>query len=95
MAKVGTLETLKESGVLDNLTNQNKQQPVQSKEPSQSISFKDLPPEGQTQLAAKAGIQLDPQTLAAHHVTTKVLDSALKKGVQSGNINNPGPQGLA
>lgn len=28
---------------------------------SQSISFKDLPPDGQVQLAAKAGLQLNPQ----------------------------------
>ena len=37
-------------------------QPVE-KGPSESINFKDLPPEGKVQLAAKAGIQLDPQSV--------------------------------
>lgn len=35
-------------------------------EPSQSINFKDLPPDGKAQLAAKAGINLHPEALAAH-----------------------------
>jgi hypothetical protein len=34
--------------------------------PSRSISFKDLPPEGKSQLAKQAGIELDPEALAAH-----------------------------
>lgn len=34
--------------------------------PSESINYKDLPPEGQSQLAAKAGIQLHPEAIAAH-----------------------------
>jgi hypothetical protein len=37
--------------------------PDQSKPPSTSISLHDLPPEGQAQLAAKAGIQIDPQSV--------------------------------
>jgi hypothetical protein len=32
---------------------------------AQAINFKDLPPEGQAQMAAEVGIQLDPQALAA------------------------------
>lgn len=35
------------------------------KGPSESISFKDLPPEGKAQMAAKVGIQLDPAVIAA------------------------------
>lgn len=42
------------------------QQQVQ--EPSQSISYKDLPPEGQVQLAAKAGIQITPQNIMQQSV---------------------------
>ena len=38
----------------------------ETRPPSESISFKDLPPEGQAQMAAKAGIQLDPMALAMH-----------------------------
>ncbi|TPK16674.1 hypothetical protein FJ872_17890 [Mesorhizobium sp. B2-5-9] len=36
------------------------------KGPSESISFKDLPPEGQAQMAAQAGIALSPQQMADH-----------------------------
>jgi hypothetical protein len=36
------------------------------KSPSQSISFKDLPPEGQVQMAAKVGIVLDAEGIAAN-----------------------------
>lgn len=39
---------------------------VEPKEPSMSISFKDLPPEGQAQMAAKAGINLEPEAIAAY-----------------------------
>lgn len=38
----------------------------EKKPPSTSISFKDLPPEGQAQLAAQAGINLHPEAIAAH-----------------------------
>lgn len=34
--------------------------------PSESIAFKDLPPEGKAQMAAQAGIQLHPATIANH-----------------------------
>jgi hypothetical protein len=51
--KIGVVEGLKDAGLV--------KPPEVNKEPSQSISFKDLPPEGQTQLAAKAGIQITPQ----------------------------------
>lgn len=38
----------------------------EKKPPSQSISFKDLPPEGKAQMAAEVGIQLHPEAIAAH-----------------------------
>lgn len=38
----------------------------QQKPPSESISFKDLPPEGQAQMAAQAGITLSPAEIQAH-----------------------------
>jgi hypothetical protein len=37
------------------------QQQTQQKTPSETIAFKDLPPEGKIQMAAHAGIQLSPQ----------------------------------
>jgi hypothetical protein len=39
---------------------------TQAKPPSESIAFKDLPPEGQAQMAAQAGITLSPQQMADH-----------------------------
>lgn len=57
--KIGALEALKDAGQLE-----PKSTPKESaKEPSQSISFKDLPPEGKAQLAAKAGIMLNPEEI--------------------------------
>lgn len=43
-----------------------KHPPDQEEKPSQSISFKDLPPEGKSQMAAKVGISLHPEGIAAH-----------------------------
>jgi len=61
--KVSVAEVIKDMGLAD------KQEPeAEVKEPSQSISFKDLPPEGKAQLAAKAGIQLDPEKLAVQEI---------------------------
>lgn len=39
--------------------------PSKGEEPSQSISYKDLPPDGKIQLAAKAGLELDPNLVVA------------------------------
>lgn len=47
-----------------------------AKPPSESINFKDLPPDGQAQLAAKAGIQLHPEAIAAHNDFKKAQDAA-------------------
>jgi hypothetical protein len=38
----------------------------EQKTPSESISFKDLPPEGQAQMARQAGIHLSPRIFAQH-----------------------------
>lgn len=56
--KIGVVEALKDTGMLE-----KKKEPEVQKAPSQSISFKDLPPEGKAQMAAQAGILLDPETL--------------------------------
>ncbi len=40
----------------------------QKKPPSESINLKDLPPSGKVQMAAQAGIHLDPNELAAQEV---------------------------
>jgi len=44
---------------------QQPQGPPPPKPPSESINFKDLPPDGQAQLAEKAGIHLNPAAIAA------------------------------
>lgn len=40
--------------------------PVAPKGPSESINFKDVPPEGQTQMAEQAGITLTPEQMQEH-----------------------------
>jgi len=45
------------------------------KPPSESISFKDLPPDGQAQMAAQAGIQLNPAELAAKEAEDKAAEA--------------------
>ncbi len=46
------------------------------KPPSESISFKDLPPEGQAQMAAQAGIMLSPQEMADHQAEIDEKEAA-------------------
>jgi len=53
------------------------QQPAPSKPPSESINYADLPPDGQLQLAAKAGITLNPQALIEQHAQ-KIESEAAK-----------------
>jgi hypothetical protein len=57
----------------DRFDQQNKSQP---KPPSESVNFKDLPPGGKAQMAAQAGIQLDPNELAAKEVQDKADKTA-------------------
>lgn len=58
------------------------------KVPSESIAFKDLPPEGQAQMAAQAGINLTPQALADHAAAQQ--DAQLQaKSVASGQTKTP------
>lgn len=45
------------------------------KPPSTSISFKDLPPDGQAQLAKQAGIELDPEAVAAFNESEATKES--------------------
>jgi len=58
---VATAQAIQDSKLADN---KQPQQP-EDKGPSRSISFKDLPPSGQSQLAAQAGIQLSQQEIEA------------------------------
>jgi len=61
--------------------------------PSQSISFKDLPPDGQAQMAKKVGIDLSPEAIAAHEKfkSDKVKEDAKEKAIDKGSkspVNN-------
>lgn len=60
-------------------------------EPKKSVSYKDLPPDGQIQLAAQAGIKLDPAHMAAMAVSTPGQPPmAAKPGVNTGKENPNG-----
>lgn len=49
---------------------------AEPKEPSISISFKDVPPEGQTQILKKVGIDVHPEAIVRHDVAQKQLEAA-------------------
>lgn len=71
--KVGVVEALKDTGMLD------KPKQEVEKAPSRSINFKDLPPEGQAQLAAQAGINI---------TADEVMES--QDSQESTKVNNSG-----
>ena len=62
------IENVKLHGMAHKQTLQAQQQPPQEKPPSASINFKDLPPDGKLQMAAEAGIKLNPQGLVMQEV---------------------------
>jgi hypothetical protein len=80
-AKIGTLESLKESGILDKLTQDKQAQPAQ-KPPNISINFKDLPPEGKSEAAALAGIPLSPQHVVSDQIRQQSMDVLSTKAKQ-------------
>ena len=67
--KVANMEALADVQKAGGMNGQGQGQ--ESKEPSKSISFKDLPPEGKSQLAAQAGIQLNPASVVAYEESNK------------------------
>lgn len=76
---------------------QIKQQMAQAggaKPPSESINYKDLPPEGKAQLAAKAGIQLHPEGIAAHeeHTANRDQSPGNDEGLTQANAQNQNNQ---
>lgn len=58
--------------------------PQEEKEPSQSISFKDLPIDGKVQLAAKAKIKLDAGKMTQEDAQDKAAEAAHAAGASSG-----------
>ena len=71
--KVATAQTLKDSGIMD------KNGEAIGKEPSKSIPFKELPPEGKVQMAAQAGIELDAGQIRSDEAQDKAIDLAMKQ----------------
>lgn len=76
-AEIYKLNPIKAVGITDEEMSQIAPQPPapEPKEPSLSIKYEDLPPDGQIQAAAKAGITLDPQVLMAE----RMLDDQKKE----------------
>lgn len=64
---------LEETGVVSplQLSAAQVQQQAPANKVSESISFKDLPPDGQRQMAAQAGIKLEPQAVGGGGLPTK------------------------
>lgn len=71
--KIATAEVVKDTGLID------KNGEMLGKEPSKSIPFKDLPPEGKVQMAEQAGIQLDAGQIRTDEQQDKMLDIAMKQ----------------
>ncbi len=49
---------------------------AEPKEPSVSIAFKDVPPDGQAQILQKIGVKVHPDSIVQHDVAQKQLESA-------------------
>lgn len=65
---------------------QNTQKP-----PSESISYKDVPPEAQAQMLGQAGIQIAPQQIQAHNDQQNAQQAALKSAGQPPDAPGIGP----
>lgn len=59
------------------------------KKPSESINFKDLPPEGQAQMAKQAGIDLHPEAIAAHNEHKAQVERSSDAAAQEGEPMQP------
>lgn len=62
------IENVKLHGMAHKQALKAQQQPPQSKPPSESINYADLPPDGKIQMAAHGGIQLNPMGVIAQEV---------------------------
>jgi hypothetical protein len=84
--KIGSLQAMKDAGLL------NKQDQTQAdKKPSESISFKDLPAEGQAQMAAQAGIQLSPEQIKVDQQNKQVQATKMQPKGLNGAAKNSKP----
>lgn len=81
--KLGVVEAMRDTGNIGG----NQSQPETPKGPSESISFKDLPVEGQAQMAAQAGIQITPQQIQAKQQEQQNQAMLKKQAVKQGGSN--------
>ena len=69
---------------------------VEDTGPSKSISFKDLPPEGQAQLAMQGGIKLHPEAVAAYNNSVekeKIANEIIKEKAKGHNNQQNNKEG--
>lgn len=75
--KIGVVEGLKDAGMID------KEDPQKTAEPPKiSITYKDLPPEGQAQAAAQSGIYISPEDVRiqqSEQLKTQFVTNAMKQ----------------
>ncbi|MES0040024.1 hypothetical protein [Mesorhizobium sp. M0091] len=74
--QLGEIEIRKRQVELAKLHTPEPAEVIETKAPSESISFKDLPPEGQAQMAQQAGITLSPQQIADHTAVQDAKEAA-------------------
>ena len=79
--KVGMAEAIKDTGLV------SPPKAETPKGPSESISFKDMPAEGQIQMAAQAGIELSPEAIEAQKMEEAAKTIISDKGQQTGGKN--------
>lgn len=59
---------------------------------SKSINFKDLPPEGQAQLAKQAGLELNPEAIAANAEHSAQMEAAKEVAMEAAKRSIPVPE---
>lgn len=64
----------------------------EQKPPSMSMSFKDLPPEGQAQMAKMAGIDLHPEAIAAYDDNQRMQDQSTAANTLPDNLTQQNMQ---
>lgn len=63
----------------------------EKKPPSETINFKDLPPEGKAQMAKQAGLELHPEAIAAHSEDQAKKEIANELAREAGKRSIPMP----
>lgn len=70
-------------------------QAAAGKPPSESINFKDLPPDGQAQMAKKVGIELHPEAIAANAEHGAKMEVAKDVAAEAAKRSIPQPEPIA